>query len=771
MASNESFHYPAGDGPFFGRTIATTHTEKALWAAVQVERSKKTKVVVSRWLAGDRTDLVLETDGLCHQPCLTASDTDRVFVAWNEFVDGTWAVKGATLSERTDVLGETELIHCGPGLHLPPTAAFRGGEAWVAWAGGTDGRIRIHLAKRGHQGWKAESPVSAENVDAFRPCLAHSGNELLLAWDQYRKGAYEVVVVRPDDGEHPPFTIDRQAGERFLGPKLAVTPDGTGYATWLSLHEVTDSLGIIDHLPFAPVARLGRDQAHYLRDAASPVDARAVADLRDGLLASGDYAYQGYSGLRRNPMLSVAEDGGIWLLWECRFWHESSSTAGHLLGRKLLPDSSWAIPVILHSGGYAYSVAPCMIRNALPVSFLRHDGEDMGILCAERIDVGEGRPHTSDSARWARWHPARIEAVREERASVDLDGEPHGLFWADTHCHSMVSSDAEGEVDELIHFARDVAGLDAVCIIDNDHYPHKALTHAEWQMHQEFCTHFTKEGAFVAFPGWEYTYHRRDLSPDFNHRCILYPRPGWPIYRRIDPEARVDRDLFHRLKSTPAMCYPHHSTYEIVDPELDWNVEICSSWRVCIEENDFTIRQLLAGQRFGFIGSSDSHRALPGLGGALTGVFATELTPEALFEAYRQRRTVATQGQRILIDFRANDTFIGGESRCTGAPELTAHVQAPDPIEFVELLRDGICVHRVEPGASSCDVRFTDVAVQPGEHVYFVRAKLAGDPSFNEDPAENFLGAFTRAGRYGHNLARARGPFAWTSPVWMRVCE
>ena len=56
-----------------------------------------------------------------------------------------------------------------------------------------------------------------------------------------------------------------------------------------------------------------------------------------------------------------------------------------------------------------------------------------------------------------------------------------GLFWADTHCHSVLSADAEGELDELAAFGRDIAGLDIMAIVDNDYYPYKALTGAEWE--------------------------------------------------------------------------------------------------------------------------------------------------------------------------------------------------------------------------------------------------------------------------------------------------
>ncbi len=131
--------------------------------------------------------------------------------------------------------------------------------------------------------------------------------------------------------------------------------------------------------------------------------------------------------------------------------------------------------------------------------------------------------------------------------------------------------------------------------------------------------HYTAAGEFVVFPGYEFTYHRHDLQPSHNHRIVVYPEAGGHMFRRLDREACSDRKLMRRLRHMPAMAYPHHGTYRIMNPELEWNVEVCSSWRVYIEELDFTLNQLRQGHRFGFIGSSDTHRSVPGLGGGADG--------------------------------------------------------------------------------------------------------------------------------------------------------
>jgi hypothetical protein len=274
----------------------------------------------------------------------------------------------------------------------------------------------------------------------------------------------------------------------------------------------------------------------------------------------------------------------------------------------------------------------------------------------------------------------------------------------------------------------------------------------------------------VVFPGYEFTYHRDDLEPDFNHRCVVYPHAGGRLLRRIDAGSESDRELVCALRRSGAMAYPHHCSYALLDPAVEWSVEVCSSWRVCLEETNHTREQLLAGHKFGFLGSSDTHRAVPGLGGALTGIYAEELTPAALFDAYRQRRLIATQGFALSVDFRAAGVFLGGEGAVDGPPvELALAVRAPRAIRSIEVIRDGEAVLQRQPGHPHFEEVAYDSDVGPGTHFYYLRVQLGGEPGFNIDPGARSLQPFSLQSRYPHNLARARGVFAWTSPLWLQV--
>ncbi len=56
---------------------------------------------------------------------------------------------------------------------------------------------------------------------------------------------------------------------------------------------------------------------------------------------------------------------------------------------------------------------------------------------------------------------------------------------------------------------------------------------------------------------------------------------------------------------------------------------------------------------------------------------------------------IATQGTKIAIDFRINNHLIGSDIQTENPTQMIARVQAPEPIEFVEIIRDGNeVVHR-----------------------------------------------------------------------------
>ncbi len=757
----QRFRYPDEGLTGFGRKLACTLTENSFWIAAQMEHSRTNRILLKKF-SGSKSEMVIsETSGYCQQPALAALPGDRAALVWNESDGDHWKIQLATVSGNSPLkMPKVVTVRQSKNLCLSPAVAAIGANIVVTWPEldiNNDIRIFVSINQ------SAPQAVSEPGIDAMRPVITACGRKAVLAWDQYSDGHYEIAVAQlTGNGEMSHPKVIGNPDERWLCPILA----GAGknaYLTWLGLREVSDSLGIADHFPFGMVAEILPAGIQILDDYGS----RGVADMREGVLA--EHTYKGYLGLRRRPQITVSDTGDVYCCWETRIESEGTAVLGHLTIRKYLPETGWAEPEIICTEGYGYTVPPSFIGNILPVAYFKFKQTGPEIVQAAFPAIIGGKAYRTSPERWKRWKKSEITALDKTAETVKTGNNEYKLFWADTHCHSNFSADAEGEPDEIIHFARDIAKLDALCVIDNDYYPNKTLSEAEWRVHNAYAEHFTQPGKFVLFPGFEFTFHRDDLNPDFNHRCVIYPRPGGKLLRRIDPGSRNDRELLASLLKTDAMAYPHHSSYEIIDQTKEWNIEALSSWRICLAESDFTIRQLQAGKKLGFIGSSDAHRCNPGLGGALTGLYAPELTPEALFDAYRNRRIIATQGFAAFIDFQVADIFIGGDGECSGPPVATAKIIAPEVIEYVEIVRDGTTVFKAKPGKDNAEIEFKDDSAEPGNHFYFLKLKLVGDPGYNFPPQKNTNLPFTLDSKYPHNLAKARGVFAWTSPVWINV--
>ncbi|MFQ5809787.1 MAG: DUF3604 domain-containing protein, partial [Armatimonadota bacterium] len=261
-------------------------------------------------------------------------------------------------------------------------------------------------------------------------------------------------------------------------------------------------------------------------------------------------------------------------------------------------------------------------------------------------------------------------------------------------------------------------------------------------------------GQFVALPGYEGTCRREfegNIPPD--HRTIILPGPTEDIVRwsEVDGDYRALHEFTRRHGG---IVHAHHQRWRLLGDPVEANIEATSSWDVYLEVDPSVFHDhLRAGHRIGLFGGSDSHRRNPGLGGALTGLWAESLTREAILDALRAHRCYATAGHRVLIDFRANAQPMGSILEAPSV-DLTFRIASPVPILSVELIRDGD-VARQWNAAGRTELEgehHEDLA--DGDHFCYLRLILDGP-------------LYLRRDRMPANLMPAASPRAWSSPIWV----
>ncbi|MFH0963160.1 MAG: DUF3604 domain-containing protein [Planctomycetota bacterium] len=633
-----------------------------------------------------------------------------------------------------------EGIRCrgGGAYHLDATATGDAGVALAYTAFSEPERGAQLYVRRGEGGrWGAEERLGLRGGFVSRPRLALDGaGRASVIADAYRDGRYAVVWRELDGGE---WTEVSRGEEWCLFPSIVRDAGGSLWAAWLREYPVRrgDVMGMWQE---ARVAR--RDGCRW-----KEVGNGAAAALNLGLLPIRRYF--GYNGLRRYPRLAASEDGSVWLLWEQQKGEEEiwENVKRGWLCAKRWEGRKWSETVALADDGTCYAVDEKGLHPAGEIVYAvkgehRASGNDFEVRRASA--ASSARCALPGRERWRGW---KREALPAEPRRKALKGG-WKLFWGDLHCHSVFSPDAEGEPDELYHFARDVARLDFACVVDNDFYPDKALLSSEAEELARVARACSREDSFVGLSGFEWTYHRGDRGRSFNHRIVIFPGGERRILRRIEKAGATEKAFRENVERLGYLSIPHHARWRLWGIKDECVVEVTSAWGTYILDAPTVHDALAAGRRFGFVGNSDSHRFLPGLSGALTGVYAEELSREGIITALCQRRCFATTGNRTRMEFRVNDAFMGEETRTKGRPVVRWSVRAQGELERVEVVRDGEVVMRCRHE----DGEWTDGGAAAGTHWYYLRAKERGVQR-----------------RYPHNVAAAWGKWAWTSPVWVSV--
>jgi hypothetical protein len=303
-----------------------------------------------------------------------------------------------------------------------------------------------------------------------------------------------------------------------------------------------------------------------------------------------------------------------------------------------------------------------------------------------------------------------------------MDYVPDGqsLYWGDFHKHMTdPRTDSLERLDEIIEYAS--YHLDVFNVMC---YPFKWQRRGEnggileetvggepefeewWERIQAAAERNLSEN-FVTFPGYEWHGDRTR----WGDHTVVYFEEGYPL----DDESDLP-DLYENMRERRAFVIPHHTAYllgqrakdwDAFDPELSPVMELYSNQGSSeavdspVPMDTFRILGprtsggtfvdgLDRGHRVGVIGSNDQP-GLPGTWGkGVTGIWAKDLTREAVWEAIRERRTYAVTGDRIRLWFEVDGTPMGSVvDSASDTLEATVAVDCPQALDRIELIHDG----------------------------------------------------------------------------------
>lgn len=366
----------------------------------------------------------------------------------------------------------------------------------------------------------------------------------------------------------------------------------------------------------------------------------------------------------------------------------------------------------------------------------------------------------------------RLDVVSNP-ARVHSAPPPTRTYWGDLHSHTEISNDGVGSGADAYDYARHVAALDFYARTDHNAFFEAGGT-ADFDAYTRLADERNDPGRFA-------TIHCAEVS-------FGAPYGHHNVYFRAEPMMVADEysatlpELWKSLAGAEALTIPHHTMKmpspidwtDGDDPSLRRNFEIFSAHGLseafdpyhplAVDQSLFTNASLSQragmsaqraweeGRRLSTIASSDDHRAQPGLPHqGVVAVRATGLTRAEVFDALHARRTYATTGARIVLDFSAGGVEMGGMGRAAGGRPVPIRVGAvgTDLIDLVEVLRhiDGqpgfAVIAELAPLERQVDWAFDDDReAGAGAAIYYVRLRQRG---------------------------RVRGllAMAWSSPVWI----
>ena len=347
---------------------------------------------------------------------------------------------------------------------------------------------------------------------------------------------------------------------------------------------------------------------------------------------------------------------------------------------------------------------------------------------------------------------------------IPLVGEMHG--------HTNLS-DGRPDIDTYFQNIRDLARLDFAVLTDHDHggvgKPELwAWSSSKWDLIKEKANEYCEEGKFSTLLGYE-----RDSYPFYNN-LVLYFRDRDPdMVRGVRDGEITEAELRALLARDDVIACPH-DTYSLTSTTdyLALPVDLITPYIEVISRGDaaeymgnpafsegacceggFWQDALRRGVKMCVIGGSDDHGGFngrvderltyPARYPGVTGVWATENTPAAIFDALKAGRTFAymmgepdgSMGGRMTIDFRISGHYMGETITRPEAKDLTVfyRVESDVPVKRVTLVKN--CRNYVSLRASSEVI--LDYKQETSCDCFYLRVELTD------------------------------GRFGWTSPIWV----
>ncbi len=343
----------------------------------------------------------------------------------------------------------------------------------------------------------------------------------------------------------------------------------------------------------------------------------------------------------------------------------------------------------------------------------------------------------------------KILAVSNPLKIIDKKSNKEEIFWGEIHGHTEMS-DGIGKFENLFKNAREIGTLDFAASADHAEY----FTDNQWEWMQDVINNFNEDGKFTTLIGYEWAGKQ-------GHRNIYTSENRLKLFRGMyEPTSNLDivYKEFENNKNVVAGPHTHHTGdfWSFHNNKVEKFLEIYSMWGIF---ENLANKLLNEGAIIGFTGGGDCHTGnvffspedKKGQGKiphgfaycilykcGITAAVMKKLDRKNLIYSLRNRKTYATTGDRILIDFNLSG-YKMGEIGKTDRVIITLEIHGCEKIKEINVIRNGKIIFIEKYDKMDIDFKFEDRKVEKGNHYYYIK------------------------------VVQKKGGIAWTSPIWVKV--
>jgi hypothetical protein len=679
--------------------------------------------------------------------------------------DGRWQIAYAFIEEDSPALPVCRFLDCEGTSNISPAVAATGDHAWILWESNAGHARGIYACRVDRNRAGRVKRISRSKSNSYNPTIvALENGSFFAAWDSVRDRSADVYGAWLRGGRwraERRLTSDARI-ERH--PALAVRGNEVWMA-WQAQSYRNLRLNNLDEQRIA-VARVDGDRL------------RAPKDLFDEV-STGDE-------LLMRPQIAFDRRGRLWLTAR----QSNGRQAGWLPIVWCYDGREWSSPRLLmeQEGRWRGVALACgadgplaaIQYDDLPDTWREHgirpDWRSGALLkaLAQDAKVAAG----SLEAEPLQMPPTEFSlAERIELCSADLPrqswrhkGRRLSLFWGDLHDHTDLSVCARATNPpghDLFANERDIERVDFCALTDHGYN----FDRPQWQFNGEQTRANHDPGRFVTFLGEEWTSDHISYDPPryaterrtkkkvelrrYGHRNLIFRDPYHPAFYDsrdgdIAPEA-----IWKEFAAGDVIAIPHQLA-DLGNRPTDWTFHDAryqpvaevfqtrgsyeyagaprQAGRSMNEPGRYLQDAWARGLIVGVIASPDH-----GGGDGKVGVWAEELTRDAIFRAILARHTFGTSGPKMALRFSAGDAMMGDViKRPRGAIRFGIEALALRDVRELVIFRNNEIVFRATPDRKRVEIEWVDREPPRAERLwYYVRIHAADDH------------------------------LAWSSPIWL----